>query len=296
MIPEKVIIREIGPRENLKFFLKGLSVEDKVAIIDALSDTGISRIEAVFFGHPRINTHTRDAEEVVKRIKKRPGVKYGGLVVDEIGCRRALECELDEITVFSYASKRWEERMLGLPGFDSFSEVYSIMDAMAKAGIRWRGIVGTAFVCPYEGKTPVEKVVDMALQFEGMGASEVCLGDDVGGATPKHIEELVGKLTQFLNSAQLSVHLHNIRGQGLANISAALRVGVRVIDTSIGGLGKYVGLKNSMSLIATEDVVSQLERDGFVHGIDTIKLGDCIQLIRSFMEQKEQILEETILP
>ncbi len=276
-------IVEVSPRDGLPEVCSGLSTEDKINYINKLSETGLKKIECASFTHPRLLPEGYDAEKLVGGIIKKPEVTYVGLVPNEIGCRRALVTQIDELLVLLSASDTFNRINVGKSLKESLNKVLpTLLDAAVRNARSVRIYVMTAFGCPYTGRVSPGEVARLLLKLNYMGASEVVLVDSTGVADPGSVKELIRALLDLNLGIQLAVHFHNTRGTAIANCVAAYEAGIRIFDASLGGMSNTpygvseldVGYWN----VPTEDLVHLFEAMGIQTGIDLEKLLDCVRL------------------
>ena len=270
--PEAVTVREVGPRDGLQAEERVLSTEDKVRLIDALTEAGFRRIEVTSFVHPRAIPQLADAEEVLARIRRRPGVVYSALVPNLRGAERALACGVDEITLFVSASETHNRHNVRRSIAESLAGFAAVAERAAAAGVPLTGYVVTAFGCPYEGDVPGEQVERIVATYAGLGAVAVYLGDTTGMANPAQVYRLCSRLKDRFPDLTLGLHFHNTRGAALANVVAGLQAGITVYDGAVGGLGGCPYAPGATGNVATEDLVHMLEEMGIATGVDLDRL------------------------
>ena len=266
-LPERLSLREVGPRDGLQNE-DPVPTEAKVALIDALSGTGVSRIEAVSFVHPKAIPQMADAAEVWSAIARNPDVRYSALVPNLVGARRALDAGFNEIEVVVSASDTHNRKNVNRSTDESLDEIARIIDLVHERGATVQAIVSTAWGCPYEGEVPVERVLSVAARTVRDGADALSYGDTTGMATPTRVTGLVGETRAALPDVPLNLHFHNTRGAGLANVLAALELGVSDFDASVGGLGGCPYAPGATGNIATEELVHMVEDMGIATGVD----------------------------
>jgi hydroxymethylglutaryl-CoA lyase len=266
-LPARVSVREVGPRDGLQNE-DPVPTADKVALIDALSATGVRRIEAVSFVHPKAIPQMADADEVWAAIARNPDVRYSALVPNLKGTERALASGFRDIEVVVSASDTHNRRNLNRSTDESLDEIAAIVDRVHADGATLQVIVSTAWGCPYEGDVPVARVIDVASRALRSGADSLAYGDTTGMATPTRVAALVGETRMAHPGVPLLLHFHNTRGTGLANVLAALEMGVTEFDASVGGLGGCPYAPGATGNIATEELVHMVEDMGIDTGID----------------------------
>lgn len=284
-LPKAVTIVEVGPRDGLQNEGHFVPTEQKIELIERLSETGIKRIEITSFVHPKAIPQLQDSEEVVTRIQRKPGIIYSTLVPNEKGLERALASGVEEIAFFVSASETHNQKNVKMSVSESLRGFRNIAEKALAHGIRIRGYVVTAFGCPYEGKIPPEKVESILKEYLALGVHEIALGDTTGMANPVQVSRMVERIKPRLDSMGLALHFHDTRGSALANILAALQEGVTVFDGSIGGMGGCPYAPGASGNVATEDLVNMLQEMGIETGIDLQKLIDCAKYAREIIQR-----------
>ena len=284
---DKVTIVEISPRDGLPDVCKGLSTADKVMFINKLSQTGFKKIECASFLHPRLLPQNSDAEKVIDGIKKQPGVTYVGLVPNEIGCRRALITQIDEILMLVAASDVFNKVTIGRTLRETINKTLpTIFEATGKSGKSIRMYILTAFGCPYTGVIAPDEVLQLILKLSYMGATEITLVDSTGMANPKKVKALIKSIFDLNLDIKLAVHFHNTRGTAIANCVAAYEAGIRIFDTSLGGMSgtPYGSMELDLGYwnVPTEDLVHLFEEMGIKTGIDFDRLLECVKIAEKF--------------
>jgi hydroxymethylglutaryl-CoA lyase len=266
-LPTALSLREVGPRDGLQNE-DPVPTEAKIALIDRLSATGVSRIEAVSFVHPRAIPQMADASEDAARMARAAGVRYSALVPNLKGAERALDAGFDEIEVVVSASDTHNRKNLNRSTDESLDDIAAIIDLAHGRGATVQVIVSTAWGCPYEGEVPVARVLKVASTAAAHGADALSYGDTTGMATPTRVTRLIGETRSAFPGLPLNLHFHNTRGTGLANVLAALELGVSDFDASVGGLGGCPYAPGASGNIATEELVHMVEDMGIDTGVD----------------------------
>ncbi|HJT37448.1 MAG TPA: hydroxymethylglutaryl-CoA lyase [Actinomycetota bacterium] len=268
--PERVHIVEVGPRDGLQSEETPIPTGAKVELIDRLSASGLEHIEVTAFVNPAKIPQLADAEEVCKRIQRRPGVVYSALVPNVKGYERATGgAGLRDIAVFTAATDSYNERNIGTTIEGAFERYRDVTERAASDGIRVRGYVSVAFGCPYEGEVPRARVVEVSRRLLDMGCYQISLGDTTGMGNPRQVEDTVGSLLAAgVDATQIALHLHDTRGTGLANALAALQAGVTTFDSSLGGLGGSPYAPGASGNLATDELVYMLQQMGIATGVD----------------------------
>jgi hydroxymethylglutaryl-CoA lyase len=274
-LPKAVSIREVGPRD-------GLQNEDpvptsaKVALLDALSRTGVPRIEAVSFVHPKAIPQMADADEVWERAAKVDGVRYSALVPNSRGAQRALEAGFREIEVVVSASDTHNRHNVNRSTDESLDDISGLITTLHEGGATCEVVISTSFGCPYEGDVAPERVATIVDRVVADGADRVAFGDTTGMATPRRVSDVMEAVRQ--PGVPLLMHFHNTRGTALANVLTALRYGITEYDASVGGLGGCPYAPGATGNVATEEVVHMLHDMGIDTGIDLDSLLDAARL------------------
>jgi hydroxymethylglutaryl-CoA lyase len=271
--PSKVEIREVGPRDGLQNE-DPVPTVDKIELLDALSTTGVRRIEAVSFVHPKAIPQMADADEVWKLISRSDDVRYSALVPNLRGAQRALDAGVTEIEVVVSASDTHNLKNVNRTTAESLDDIAALIDLVHSEGRPVQVIVATAWGCPYEGDVPVERVLATADRAVRDGADGISFGDTTGMATPSRVTRLVGGFRSAYPDVGLNLHFHNTRGTGLANVLAALELGVTDFDASVGGLGGCPYAPGATGNVASEELVHMVEDMGVDTGVDLAALID----------------------
>lgn len=274
-LPKSVTVVEVGPRDGLQNEANFVPTEQKIELIERLSETGLRRIEITSFVHPKAIPQLQDSEEIVKRIKQKQGIIYSTLVPNEKGLERALAAGVEEIGLFVSASETHNQKNVRMSIADSLKGFRNISEKALAHKLRMRGYVVTAFGCPYEGRVPREKVEFIIDEYKSLGVHEIALGDTTGMANPVMVSQMIERIGPRMGATDLALHFHDTRGAALANILAALQEGVCIFDGAIGGLGGCPYAPGASGNVATEDLVNMLEEMGIETGIDLQKLIEC---------------------
>jgi hydroxymethylglutaryl-CoA lyase len=266
-LPASISLREVGPRDGLQNEAP-VSTEAKVELLDALSATGVRRIEAVSFVSPKAIPQMADADEVWAGIARNADVRYSALVPNLRGAHRALGAGFRDIEVVVSASDTHNRRNINRTTDQSLDEIAELITLAHGMDARVQVIVATAWGCPYEGDVPVERVLAVAGRAVRDGADGIAFGDTTGMATPSRVTQLVGGLRMAHPDVSVNLHFHNTRGTGLANVLAALQLGVDDFDASVGGLGGCPYAPGASGNVATEELIHMVEDMGVETGVD----------------------------
>jgi hydroxymethylglutaryl-CoA lyase len=281
--PSRVRIREVGPRDGFQNEPEVISTSDKVRLIELLGACGLSRIEVTSFVRPDVIPQLADAEQVLEAVRLPPEVAVSVLIPNERGLERALahRSQFAEINGFLSASETHNQKNVGRSIEASLSGLERTFARARAEGLRCEGVISVSFGCPYEGHVPPERVFGIASRLVEAGAAEIGFGDTTGMANPVQVREFFVRAGDELPGVELTAHFHNTRGQGLANVLAALESGIDSFESSFGELGGCPVPPGATGNIATEDLVSMLHEMGIETGID---LGRLILASRSAQE------------
>ncbi len=265
---EKILIQEVGPRDGLQMEKVFVDTAEKIRLVDALSAAGFSRIEVSSFVSPKAIPALRDAAEVFAGIKRHPGTVYVALVPNLKGAERAIAAGANEINLVMSASQTHNRANMGMSCEASLEGFARILEAARGAPVSINATVATAFGCPFEGAQPIDKIEAIMERYLNLGVSGITLADTTGMANPRQVEATVARALTRVSADALTLHFHDTRGLGLANVLAAWRAGARRFDAALGGLGGCPYAPGASGNICTEDVVNMAHEMGFVTGID----------------------------
>lgn len=277
--PASVRVREVGPRDGFQNEPEVIATEDKIRLINLLAQTGLKRIEVTSFVRPDVIPQLADADEVLDGIDRPEGVSYSVLIPNRRGLDRALERRdrFDETNFFLSASETHNMKNVNRSVEESIAGLEETIPAAIEAGLRCEGVISTSFGCPYEGDVPVETVLGIALRLARAGCVEVGFGDTTGMANPVQVRRFFERArerfsAEGLGEVELTAHFHDTRGQGLANVLAALEEGIDSFESSFGELGGCPVPAGATGNIASEDLISMLGEMGIETGVDLPKL------------------------
>jgi len=265
-VTRRVFVHEVAPRDGLQIEPRFVPTEDKIAWIDALSRTGLAKIEVTSFTSPRAIPTLADADAVLRGIARVPGVTYAALVPNARGAERALAANVDELNVVMSASESHNQANLRMTSAQSLAQLAAI--ASLPRGKVINASLSTAFGCPFEGDVPAARVFDRVAAFVTLGITRITLCDTTGMANPAQVGTLCRQIANRWPELELTAHFHNTRGMGLANAAAALDAGVRRFDAALGGIGGCPFAPGASGNVCTEDLVHMLEAMGWDTGVD----------------------------
>ena len=273
--PARVQIVEVSPRDGLQAEARTLTTETKLELIDRLADAGHTAIEATSFVSPTAVPQLADADDLMKRLVRRPGVRYPVLVPNEKGLERAVAAGADEIAVFVSASESYSRKNLHHGREEAIATALAMITAAKAKRLRVRAYVSMVIADPDDGPTDPNAVAAIGARFIAAGADELSLGDTIGAGTTTQVRALItAHRDASVPVERIAVHFHDTYGQGLANVLTALELGVTVVDASIGGIGGSPFAKQATGNLATEDVVWMLDGMGIATGLDIAKLAE----------------------
>jgi hydroxymethylglutaryl-CoA lyase len=273
MSDRDVRIYEVGPRDGLQNEATPIPTESKARFIGLLAEAGLREIEATSFVSPTAIPQLADADELMASLRRRDGVRYPVLVPNARGLTRAEAAGADAVCVFTAASEAFTERNIRMSIDASIDAFRPVIDRARELGWWTRGYVSTAFGCPYQGRVDPGAVADVAHRLLDLGVDELSIGDTIGVAVPGDVRRVVGALgAAGIGPDRLAMHFHDTRGTALANVAAALDLGIRCFDASTGGTGGCPYAPGAAGNLATEDLVYLLDREGLRHGVDLDRL------------------------
>jgi hydroxymethylglutaryl-CoA lyase len=269
-LPERVLVREVGPRDGFQNEPEIIATDNKVRLVDALARTGVPRLEVTSFVRPDVIPQLADAAEVLARVDVPEDVAVTVLIPNEKGLDNALaqRDRFQEVNCFLSASETHNAKNVNRSIEESLSGLERVIARATAEGLRAEGVISVSFGCPYEGHVPPERVFAIAQRLVAAGASEIAFGDTTGMANPLQVGEFFAAAREALPGVELTAHFHNTRGQGLANVVAALQAGCASFESSFGELGGCPVPPGATGNIATEDLVSMLHEMGIETGID----------------------------
>jgi len=271
-LPTHVTIKEVGPRDGLQNEKTHLSTADKVQLVNLLSHTGLNYIEVTSFVHPKWIPQLADAVEVLQTIKRQKNITYAALVPNIRGLERALQAEVDEVSVFMSASESHNQSNINKTIKDTFPIIEEVVTGAKAAHKNVRGYISTVIGCPYEGYIQPEKVLRVTEKLLEMGVDEISLGDTIGVGVPTQVESLLNELLKRYPVEHFAMHFHDTRGTALANILKSIEMGIKKFDSALGGLGGCPYAKGASGNVATEDLLYLLDGMGIKTGVEMNKV------------------------
>ena len=287
-LPGSVKIFEVGARDGLQNESGLVTIEDKVELINLLSKTGLSAIEAGSFVSPKWVPQMASSAEVLQRIAREPNVKYSALTPNMQGFEAAIKAGVNEIAVFGAASESFSQKNINCSIEDSIQRFEPVIAESLNLNIPVRAYVSCVVGCPYEGSIEPQAVAMVAKRLFELGCYEISLGDTIGTGTPLKIQNLIESVIDHVPAEKLAIHCHDTYGQAIANIVAALQCGVATVDSSVAGLGGCPYAKGASGNVASEDVLYLLEGLGIETGVDLQKMIEAGDFISAKLGRQNQ--------
>jgi hydroxymethylglutaryl-CoA lyase len=287
-LPRRVRIREVGPRDGFQNEPESIPTGDKIDLVRALGRVGYTRIELASFVRPDVIPQLADGVEVLRGAQLPDGIERTVLIPNSRGLENALKVRelFDAASVFVSASQTHNKKNVNRTIEETMADVKVMAQRVRAEGLKLTAVIATAFGCPYEGKVPLARVLDLAQQFADAGATEIGFGDTTGMANPAQVSEFFGAALERLPGLELTAHFHNTRGQGLTNAYAALQAGCTSFESSFGELGGCPVPAGSTGNIATEDLVSMFHEMGVETGLDLEKVIDAARAAQAVLRRK----------
>jgi hydroxymethylglutaryl-CoA lyase len=280
-LPARVTLVEVGPRDGLQNEAAVIATSDKIAFVNRLSDASLPVIEVTAFVSPKWVPQMADAADVAVGIERRPSTRYTALVPNLAGLDRAQAAGITEVAIFAAASESFSRRNINQSIAQSLETYRTVCDRAAALGIRVRAYLSTAFGCPIEGEVPAARVAEVASALIGMGAFEVAVSDTIGVAHPGQVPRVVAAVAERVPLERMALHFHDTRGTALANVLAALQLGVATFDASAGGLGGCPYAPGATGNLATEDLMYMLDGLEIETGVDLSALLEASRFMES---------------
>ncbi|MGX0876751.1 hydroxymethylglutaryl-CoA lyase [Roseovarius sp. MBR-154] len=278
---ERVEIFEVGPRDGLQNEAARIATRDKIAFVNLLSEAGFSRIEVASFVSPKWVPQMADSGEVLRGIRRAPGVRYAALTPNMRGLSDALEAGADEVAIFGSASEGFSKANINATIDESLARFAPVLEAAGAEGLRVRGYVSCVVECPYDGPVAPAAVVRVAEALWQMGCYEISLGDTIGQGRPEAVDAMLAAVRDALPAERLAGHFHDTGARALDNIEVALARGLRVFDAAVGGLGGCPYAPGAAGNVATEKVHDRLTALGYETGLDRHVLAQAAERARA---------------
>ncbi|MEM6488561.1 MAG: hydroxymethylglutaryl-CoA lyase [Pseudomonadota bacterium] len=285
--PQAIEIVEVGPRDGLQNEPRAIPTADKIALVDALSATGLRRIEAAAFVSPKAVPQMADGAAVMAGIARCPGVRYAALAPNLRGFEAASAAGVDEVAVFAAASEAFSRANINATIDESLARFVSVAAAAREAGLALRGYVSTVVVCPYAGPVPPAAVARVVEALFALGCGEVSLGDTTGRGTPETVDAMLGAVLDAAPAAQLAGHFHDTNGRALESVATAYARGIAVFDAAAGGLGGCPFAPGASGNLATGALVDWAAARGIATGVDRAALAAAERLATSLREPRD---------
>lgn len=285
-LPAQVKIVEVGPRDGLQNEKEIIPVEVKVELINRLTAAGFSNIEAASFVSPKWVPQMATSSEVMQQIQRKSGVIYSALVPNMQGLEAALAAQADEVVIFGAASEAFSQKNINCSIAESIERFREVAKLAKASHLRLRGSISCSFGCPYQGEVTTDAVVDVVARMQDLGCDEIDIADTIGVGTARQVQTVFDKVSRQFPIDQLAGHFHDTYGQALANIYAALEVGVSIYHSSVAGLGGCPYAKGATGNVATEDVLYLMQGLGIRTGIDLQMVVDAGQFISQHLGRK----------
>src|SRR5499426_4138063 len=273
-LPDRVTICEVGPRDGFQIEPEFIPTEQKVEVVDLLAESGLERIEVTSFVHPKAVPQTRDAEDVMARVRRRPGTRYAALVPNDKGASRAVDAGVDAIHTVLSASESHNLANVNMPIAESIEKLRAVARIATRASVHLQCGISTSFGCPFEGEVPLARLADIVARLVDMGARGIGLADTTGMANPRQVSIVLEALMPRSPGIEWTLHTHDTRAMAIPNILAAMELGVTTFDASIGGLGGCPFAPGASGNVCTEDLVHCLHAMAVATGIDLDRLLD----------------------
>ena len=272
LVPEHVTICEVGTRDGFQIEPDFIPTEQKIAVVDQLTESGVPRIEVTSFVHPKAVPQLRDAEAVMATIRRRPGTRYAALVPNDKGAARAVDAGVDAIQTVLSASESHNLANVNMTIAESIEKLRAVAQIAGRAGVPMQCGISTSFGCPFEGDVPVDHLERVVARLVDLGARGIGLADTTGMANPRQVATVLERLMPRFPGIEWTLHTHDTRAMAIPNILAAMQLGVTNFDASIGGLGGCPFAPGASGNVCTEDLVHCLHAMGVATGIDLDRL------------------------
>jgi len=287
-IPSHVTVFEVGPRDGLQNESTQVNTETKISLVNKLSQTGLSKIEAGSFVSPKWVQQMSTSSDVFDGIRRQPGVCYTALTPNLKGLEAALTAGVDEVAVFAAASQGFSQKNINCSIEESIERFIPLLEKARAHNLPVRGYVSCVIACPYDGEIAPTKVADVVSRLDQLGCYQISLGDTIGIGTPGQMTEMINVVSEQIEMDKLALHCHDTYGQALANIYAALQLGISTFDSSVAGLGGCPYAKGASGNVATEDVLFLMQGLEIETGVDLSAVIDAGQYISQKLNRPNQ--------
>jgi isopropylmalate/homocitrate/citramalate synthase len=281
----RITVVEVGPRDGLQNEPGIVPTAAKVRFIEALAAAGLPVVEATSFVNPKAVPQLADADEVMRAIRRRPGVRYPVLVPNERGLDRALAAGVDAIALFTAATEAFAQANVGTTIAGTFERFAPVMERARVGGLWVRGYVSVVFGCPYSGAVAPPAAIAVAARLFALGCDEVSLADTIGVATPVDVERLLVAAPAELPVDKLALHFHDTGGRAIENVAVGLRHGITIFDAAAGGLGGCPFAPGAPGNLATERLLDFLGREGIDTGVDAAAVAAAVDELRGVLAE-----------
>ena len=286
MLPSRVTLVEVGPRDGLQNEKAAVTTAQKVELVHRLQDAGITEIEVTSFVSPKWVPQMADNADVLAAVRRRPGVRYSVLTPNLKGLEAALAARVDEVVVFGAATEAFSQRNINCSIAESIERFAPVVERAKGAGVKVRGAISVALGCPYQGAVSADEVERVVRLMKSIGVDHCGIADTIGVGTPNKVRAAMERALRHYPLNEVSGHFHDTYGQALANVMACLELGVHVFDASVAGLGGCPYAKGATGNVGTEDVLFLLDGLGIETGVDLEKLVDAAEYISSVVGRK----------
>lgn len=285
MMPDRVTLVEVGPRDGFQFEKTVVPTDRKLAVIARLAAAGLKQIQVASFVHPEKVPQMADADALIRRLPSDDGVVYTALVLNRLGLDRAMASGIAAVEISLSASDTHSRKNAGMPHGDALDQGLRMIDRAVSAGLHVRASVQCAFGCVYEGRIPAARITDIVRRFVDHGAHGLALADTTGMGSPPLIEGVLDAVLPLSGRLPLALHLHDTRGLGLVNLMTALRCGVSIFDTALAGMGGCPFVPGAAGNIPTEDTAHLLETLRIHTGVDYRRVGAVSREMETFFKK-----------
>ena len=286
MLPSRVTLVEVGPRDGLQNEKAAVTTAQKVELVHRLQDAGLAEIEVTSFVSPKWVPQMADNADVLAAIRRRPGVRYSVLTPNLKGLEAALAARVDEVVVFGAATEAFSQRNINCSIAESIERFAPVVERAKGAGVKVRGAISVALGCPYQGAVSADEVERVVRLMKSIGVDHCGIADTIGVGTPNKVRAAMERALRHYPLDEVSGHFHDTYGQALANVMACLELGVHVFDASVAGLGGCPYAKGATGNVGTEDVLFLLDGLGIETGVDLEKLVDAAEYISAVVGRK----------